>query len=265
MLQIIAWNTFGAKWDELWYFVGKVNPQNDILAITLEAGWAPWVKSQEVRTNATYPYTENKSYFDEISAMESNFCQYVEGKRGRTAWWIPWVKTLDSIKPNSRCSMGVLFAPATLASEVSVIEKGNSMIKDVNAARPIVSTRLSKGNNTFLTVLSVHLPSGKWSSDAAREALDAIAMNMGKIVPQGGAGLIVGDINVDLKKEEVEYGKKWKMLNVDRATQKGGGELDYGLLYDPAGQFKNSTAEELQKFGTGGNTSDHSVMLYSLY
>ena len=260
-MELIVWNSQGGKWDTLWsnYILPRIigSTDDDVSAYVVESGWAPWVSSGDVSINTRYSFDSRATYFDKSSLATSNFCHGVNVKRGRRAIWVPWVKNLDAMKTNTRCSMGIFSRSGPGLVHVFGVKKGR-----VFQRRPLARNVISKGKITLLTVILVHLISGS-PSKAQEDMLDIIKA-MSKVIPEGSAALIIGDMNIDLLVTPVEVPKYWRILNTGVATQQSGGELDYGILYDPQSQFTKATASVVEKFKTGNNGSDHSVMLYTL-
>ena len=77
---------------------------------------------------------------------------------------------------------------------------------------------------------------------------------------------MVGDFNIDILNQANPFvlANKWSLLRTNVATQQSGGELDYALLYDPAGGYTGAGAAVVQQYKTGNNQSDHSVMQYTV-
>ena len=260
-MELIVWNSQGAKWDDLWehYLEPEVNSDrdDDIQAYTVESGWAPWVESGKVRMNSIYSYDSMNEYFDEDTSDASSFCQGVSEKRGRYAAWIPWVRNVDALKTNTRCSMGFFSRlVGGRKNDMSVISRYDYQY------RPLVRCVISKGRTTVLTVILVHLVSGNQTK--AKKVIDYLIGIMSKLIPEGSAGLVTGDMNINLLTNPITLDPPWSILNVGVATQQKGGELDYALLYDPAGHLSDSTASVLEQYKTGNNDSDHSVMQYTV-
>lgn len=265
MLNLVVWNSQGAKWDTLWnsYVNPLVAPPQtaDVIAQLVEAGWAPWVTPGDVTINEEYWLAQDVSYYDAATAQNSPFCVAVGAKRRRHALWIPWVKNLNAFKTNTRCSLGGMYLPASL--QIAQINR----IQVEGLLRPVVRTILGKvgGKSSVtprFTILLVHMVSG-YPAYAQRQLNDLIAA-MSKLVAQGTEAIIVGDMNVDLLTRNFVLPDNWRFLQVGAATQQSGGELDYGILFDPNDQYGGATAQVVQQYKTGNNGSDHSVMQYNI-
>lgn len=263
-MQLVVWNSQGSKWDTAWtYFVSPyvtTPPTDDMLLLLVEAGWAPWIKSGNVVINNDYPLTTGVESFDEVAAGKSSLCQSVlAAKRNsrRGAMWIPWVGNLDAMKTNSRCSIGAAFYP----DKLSLISDSTKMEDFI---RPVIRIGLGVMSSVKLTVFVVHMVSG--SSAKAEAQLVNVMTKMHTLVPEGSAALIVGDMNVDLLKagKMTNLPRNWSILRTGVATQQSGGELDYGLLFDPNSAYSNASVGVVQQYKTGNNQSDHSVLGYNL-
>ena len=264
-MDVIVWNSQGNKWDTLWTsYLAPIAPANqDLVGLIVESGWAPWVTSGDVVINNVYWLNTSLTYYDTTNAAASPFCQAVEAKRRARAYWVPWVANLDAMKTNTRCSMGAVLLPAK-----RLVESGTryNLKKNALFRRPVFRFDVMKPNDTGaipdFSVFLVHLVSGR--PNKAQEEMDVLTKTMSTLIPQGSSALIVGDMNVDLQTIAINVPNNWRILNTGGATQQSGGELDYGLLYDPNGKFGFSTAAVVQQYKTGNNQSDHSVMRYTI-
>ena len=265
MLNLVVWNSQGAEWDVLW--PNYVNPlvappqANDVMALLVEAGWAPWVTPGDVIINDEYWLNEEVTWYDATTAAASLFCQAVVAKRRRHALWIPWVKNLNAMKTNTRCSMGAMFLPASLQSGLT------NRIMVEGLLRPVVRATLGKvsGSNKVtpkFTILLVHMVSGYPAY--AQHRLNGLISAMTSLIAEGTSAIIVGDMNVNLLTRNFTLPDKWRFLRLGVATQQKGGELDYGILFDPSNTLGGATANLVQQFKTGTNTSDHSVLRYDI-
>jgi hypothetical protein len=257
-MKLVAWNSFGAKWDIFWSnWITPIVPgtganTDDVAGVLLEAGWAPWVQSTGVSINGLYQMDETKEWFDGTTAAASSFCQGVLRKRRFGALWVPWAKTLAEVT-NSRCSLGATALPSYLSFW------GFSRIA-AGLERPVVKMQFAEARSVVLTILSVHLKANTYS---AQQELNYLTSVMRTLIPQGTAGLVVGDLNVDLLTVPYVPDPDWYVLRTGVATQQKGGELDWALLYDPNNQYnQTATATVLQQYKSGANTSDHSVLQY---
>src|SRR5215471_18442259 len=172
MMQLIVWNSQGAKWDTFWSnYILPLGPgvSNDIVGLLVEAGWAPWVQSGDVTINEVYKLDRTATWYFKLGAAVSSFCQGIEAKRVRTAYWVPWVKNLDGMHTNSRCSMGAAVIPGP--SNVSEGMRYNLTQEGV-FIRPVFRLDVRKGAGTYSTpvisVFLVHLISG-YASGAQAE------------------------------------------------------------------------------------------------
>jgi hypothetical protein len=263
-VRLIVWNSQGAKWDVLWtnWAGPAVIPQtDDVVVLVVEAGWAPWIASGTVEINNVYPYDIDSRRYNGPGAANSPCCMAIEDSRRRKAAWIPWVNTpadMDAgIRTNSRCSMGAILMPNRLQMQGQpsrYVYNGHK--------RPVVRVQLGERRDVEITILLVHLISGYWRN--AQAEMDDLTATMSTLIPQNTVGMVVGDMNVDLLTRVPNLPAGWSILNVGVATQQSGGELDWALLYNPAGQNLNTARQVLQQYKSGANQSDHSVMQYSV-
>jgi hypothetical protein len=263
-VRLIVWNSQGAKWDVLWtnWAGPAVIPQtDDVVVLVVEAGWAPWIASGTVVVNNVYPYDIDSDRYNGPGAANSQCCMAIEDSRRRKAWWVPWVNTpaeMDSgIRTNSRCSMGAILMPNRLRIQGQpgrYIYNGHK--------RPVVRVQLGARRDVEMTILLVHLISGYWRN--AQAEMDDLTATMSTLIPQGTLGMVVGDMNIDLLTRVPNVPAGWSILNVGVATQQSGGELDWALVYNPAGLNLTTNAAVLQQYKSGANQSDHSVMRYAV-
>lgn len=259
--KMVVWNSQGAKWDAFWTnWIAPIAPDGvnntaDVAGMLVESGWAPWVQDTEVVENGNYQMVSTASWYSAAGVANSPFCQGVDGTRQWKALWVPWVKTLNAMRTNSRCSMGATVLPYQRRF-MGFYPSNQGLL------RPVVVSGFAVGSTQMLTVLQVHLVS---SRNAIYE-LNALTAAMSRLIPQGTTGLVVGDLNVDLQKVNyVPQDNRWHVLSTGGATQQSGGELDWALLYDPNGQYyQTATAQVLAQYKTGANQSDHSVMMYTV-
>lgn len=259
MPQLIVWNSQGGKWDVLWdNWLGPTAgaTRDDVVALVVEAGWAPWILSGDVTINTLYPLDSFSARFNAVGANASTFCKGMASERGRYPMWVPWVGNLNAFKTNTRCSMGGALVPRTM----NVQEVSTHNVKWFQ--RPVIRVRMGVKDDTALTILLVHMISG-WTAGAQAE-VDYLTNSMRGLMPEGTVGVIVGDMNIDLLPTAINLPPKWRLLNTGAATQQSGGELDYALMWDPNGRYINSTATANPLFKTGANQSDHAVMWYAL-
>ncbi len=266
-MKLIVWNSQGSKWDIFWN--AYLTPQlgtDDIGGFLVEAGVAPFAIPPPYTINTVYKFPTNDDAHDQQVATTSPFCAGVKAQRGRQAYWIPWVKTIDTQHPQPRCSMGAvgLTSKKVYFGEV---RREDADSTDRLFSRPIFSYKagVNTGSGAFdpkLTILLVHLTA---YAAKAQDQLDSLIARMTNIIPQGTPGLIVGDLNIDLLKYQLQLPAKWRFLNTGQATQQSGGELDYGILYDPNNTFASATVIILANFKTlPNNPSDHAVLGYQI-
>ena len=257
-MHLLVWNSQGAKWDTFWtQWVAPAMAANDDLAgLLLESGWAPWVASGNVYIDATYSLDSSATWFDAVKAGVSTFCLGMTAVRGRFSLWVPWVRNLEAMKTNSRCSLGGAIIPYRMNMQ------SMSTFKSDLSIRPVVKFCLGVNRDTNFTILLVHLKSG-WPAGAQAE-LNELTSTMSNIIPEGTSGIIVGDMNIDLLTTPLVAPPNWHILQTGVATQQSGGELDWALLYDPQNKLSGSTATVVQQFKAPPNQSDHSVMLYTI-
>jgi hypothetical protein len=262
-MRVVAWNSQGAKWDALWtnwmvpqIALGQQPPKRDVLGVLVESGWAPWVTSGPVTENVAYPLGLGETPWM-AKPLVGAFSTGVTSSRGQTAYWVPWVKTPDALKPNSRCSLG--------GTTIKLYSTGGTVgmmapFADNLILRPVVRIQLIRAKNTWMTVLVVHLISGWWQK--AMDHMMTLVSTMSTFIPQSTPALIVGDMNIDLQTVALTPKPGWRVLRTGVATQQSGGELDFGLLYDPNQQYPNAGVTVLQQYKSGANGSDHSVLVY---
>ena len=263
---LVAWNSQGAKWGS--YYTNCIKPivdlrQGPVVGGLVEAGWAPWVRSQEVHENALYPNRAKDVVWKDDTVADAFHQALVEGQGSAT--WIPWVKTPADMTAhtNSRCSLSNSWFPLARSG----ITLGHADRFSVPwMLRPAARMVLSKGRVTVLTVLIVHFVSSSgaaaellWLTQAARQFIDANA-----------PAVIMGDINVNLLVHpNPVLAPKWRIVAINPrvATQRSGGLLDYAILYDPFQQV-GSEAQVLWEFSPAadpqGQRSDHSAIGYKL-
>jgi hypothetical protein len=268
-MKLVVWNSQGAKWDTAYtsftapFFGAAV--VDDVVLLQVEAGWAPWVSSGDVHLNAPYTMDSSKSWFNAFGSAASAFCNGVDQQRRNKAVWVPWVANLEAMKTNSRCSIGGGFFPNGSQNSYQLVDMNSFELQGFT--RPVIRMMFGKGGrevNVAFTILLVHMISGvQW---LAEQQLVWVMNTLQKAIPQGTSAIIVGDMNVNL----LSAGRmnnlpaNWSIVNTGVPTQQSGGELDYGLLYDPNSQLGRSAAAIVQQFKTGNNGSDHSVLAYNI-
>ena len=258
-MQIVVWNSQGQKWDDLFTtgLENLVTAANDnVLGLTVEAGWAPWIMPGSVYLGKQYELDPTLTTYDEKSAAKSEFVQGYDDytTRGRTAFWIPWVANFDALRTNSRCSLGGVYFPRPGAGYNFTVQSRNIP----KMVRPTVQLNLSRGQITTLSIYLVHFVSSK---NAVKE-LETLTRSIATIIDQGTPALIVGDININVLNKKVNLAKNWSLIRTGQATQQSGGELDYGLLFDPSGNIQASV-QIVAPFKSANNGSDHSMLQYS--
>lgn len=267
-MKLVVWNSQGNKWDGAWGFLTPLLPSprtDDVLLFLVESGWPPWVQSGDVVVNQEYDLDTDMMYYDEKSASKSRFCTYIIHSRECKATWIPWVKNFDGVNTNSRCSLGAAFYPSKRTSRL--VHGGFTAIKQEEFIRPTIRVQLGKGTeglNVGISLYVVHMISS--AQTKAEAQLITMMKAMQKVIPQGSAALIVGDMNVNLLSagKMNDLPKNWSILSTGVATQQSGGELDYGLLYDPNSAFGSSSVSVLAQYKTVNNKSDHSALLFDV-
>lgn len=262
-MRLVVWNSQGAKWDQLWTYVngainghaglGIVGTEANVIGLVAESGWAPWVPGGSVSINSPYP-------FDSSTGNGGAFCTGVASRRQNKAVWIPWVGNLDAMKTNTRCSLGGVSACNSRIVNLEVMPMIDWM------KRPVVRVSIGKnqGNGTTIefTILMVHLISGV--PFKAQDEINALTTAARQMIPEGTAALIVGDMNINLLTTAVALPAGWRGVRSGVATQQSGGELDYGLLYDPKNIYGGAAVRVLEQYKTGGNLSDHSAMMFNI-
>ncbi len=258
MLRLFAWNSQGAKWDALWtnWLFPALGTNDDVAGVLTEAGWAPWVLSGDVQINATYQFDSRFNWFDHNAVGNSAFCAGIGAQRGRYSLWVPWVGNLNAMKTNSRCSLGGAFLLKHY--NVRSIETFHTDI----SIRPVVRFSFGVRDDVKFVVLVVHLISGY--ARRAQEELDLLTSSMRNLIPATASGIIVGDMNINLQTTNVVAPNNWRILNTGVPTQQSGGELDWGLLYDPNHLYGGATVTMVQQYKTPPNQSDHSILRYNI-
>ena len=259
MLRLFAWNSQGAKWDAMWtnWLAPALGNNDDVVGVITESGWAPWILSGDVQINSVYDFNSDSTWFDHTSLVNSAFCQGIAASRRRYGLWVPWVGNLNAMKTNSRCSLG-----AALLPDKRRIKSITSFKSDLSW-RPVIKFSLGLGRFTDITILVVHLISGY--AAGAQAELNELTKHMSGMIPQGTCGIIVGYMNINLLTTPVVApNNDWRILRTGVATQMSGGELDWGLLYDPTNQYGGATVNVVQQYKTGNNGSDHSILRYNI-
>ena len=270
-MQLVVWNSQGDCWDPFWTnFVEKVasdNANDDVLGLLLESSRASWsVDVVHVNNRYDYPTTDKNPTVDAGRAAASRLCKaivksndsYTRSPAPITAYWFPWVKNPD--KPdgdgNPRCSLGGIIWKRTNRSFPV-----NRHLPD-EAKRPIVHINVQKTSSGTdnVVLLQVHLT----ATDAtARNELTTLMKGIKSLIPESTAAFIVGDMNIDLRTKAFNVEEGWKVVKYeDQPTQRAGGQLDWGLLYDPNKKYGGVSASVLKQYDSFPNTSDHSVMQY---
>lgn len=264
-MKLIVWNSQGAKWDACWtnYIVPAKTSlmPDDVMALLVEAGWAPWVEPGDVTVNEEYWMMGSTTWYSEKGAGKSTFCQGIESERRYKALWVPWMKNIiDYKKTNTRCSMGGALLPILLQLGQT------NRIKVDEFVRPVIRVTLGKSATSGLTpkftILLVHMVSGH--PGYAKKLLKFLIAKVSTMVPEGTPAIIVGDMNINLLGTSFTLPENWRFLNTGVATQQKGGELDYGILYDPNDTLSGATVSVLEKYKTGNNKSDHSVLCFDI-
>jgi hypothetical protein len=275
-VRLLVWNAQGAnsykggvltqKWEALWAngmvpLVG-VGQSDNVAMLLCEAGWAPWIDQQKsVSVNTLYRCTSLSNHYDTVAAGQSAFCQAVEGARRWNAFWLPWLKTLDTYRQNVRCSMGGCFVPHPSPTKAWKLQRAIGRYVVPYLVRPVVVMEVGIAMGSSLTVLMVHLVSNNW---AAQDELNYLMWAVNQLVASGSV-LVIGDMNIDLQRNRnLNVPDGWSLVNHGQSTHQGGGELDWALLRDPGAQFRTHTADILKGPGDDWNVSDHAVMSYTL-
>jgi hypothetical protein len=270
-VQLVVWNSRGNKWNTFWnqYFGPLAGAREDILGLLVESGWGPWVTPGQVRKNFVYTRASRNSWFNATADNNSAFCQGVSRYRGRAgAFWVPWVRSYNALKTNTRCSMGAV----TYAGKRRFTGIGRLADPSQGTVfyRPVCRVQIGQPGSggglasaEFSTYL-VHLISG--NPGAAQHQMDTLINFIRPNIPQGSGAIIVGDFNINILGNPAPFvlPAHWSLLRTNGPTQQSGGELDYGLLYDPTGNIGLVNVQNVQQFQTGNNTSDHAVLQYGI-
>ena len=267
-MRIIVWNSQGAKWNTFYtdYVAGQVGA-DDVVGLLIESGWATWVASGDVHLGAVYPFDSDKEWYDDSPG--GSFIGAVKAKRANAGFWVPWVKNLAAMKTNTRCSLGGIVLPKSgLKWNMTTFSQEKLDIKVVS--RPVVRLDF---NDRRLSIFVVHLISGL--PKAAALQIGMLMKSMTKVIQEGWTALVVGDMNVDLLTYTFDTPDNWYIVNTGVPTQKSGGELDYGLLYDANGKRAGSAmVQAVANVHLTGHAapatpppvseSDHSALMYTI-
>lgn len=265
-MRLIVWNSRGSKWDTMWNFFvePELNPQTeDVMGLLVESGWAPWIlPGNPVAVDNIYSIDEFGNRYDEHAALSSFCCEGIQEVRTRKMYWVPWVLTLADVeagtKSNSRCSMGALVMPYSF--QAGKLKR----FVDKNFRRPVVSIpMLAQGKKDVeVTVLLVHLV----SSQNARVELNRLLRDVRRQIPENTLAIVAGDFNIDLFQGIPALPRNWQILHPVPivATHQGGSSLDWALIYNPNRIHLTTTATVVMQYQTGVNTSDHSVIRYTI-
>lgn len=248
---------------------------DDVLVAMVEAGWPPWIATQNVVVSVNTVYRCGfGNRFDAARARASPLCQAILAQRRRQAWWIPWVKTLpemnshfaqpEPVRQNARCSFGAILFPQP-AAQVSLKLIDTYRVMLPGHRRPVMRIRLGENADDITwTLLLVHLTARQY---LARRELRELVRVMRQLVPTGRA-VVVGDMNVNLMQhQDLGMDEHWSVMSLNpvAGTQASGGCLDWGLLYNPLDLMHEVEVTVLDPFHTPPrNLSDHSVMRYEI-
>lgn len=258
-MNLVVWNSQGQKWDYL-YTTGLMPfvtpPLSNTFGLTVEAGWAPWILPGPVTLGGAYDLDTSSARYNSKSESTSEFVSGFVNYRSRlhSAFWVPWVRSFTAKRVNTRCSLGGAYFPSP--SFTYAIESKNRNIEGM--VRPAIQLILSRNGITALSIYLVHFVS---SYKAVRE-LGTLTSSITKIIDQGTPAIIVGDMNVNILKQDVPLAKGWRVIRTNTATHQSLSELDYGLLYDPNNNVQ-STVSCIAKYKTTANPSDHSMLVYN--
>jgi len=273
---LVAWNCQGSnggqKWDALWssflypVYSSAAN-KHDVFAYVTEAGVAPWIaQGQSFKINTSYKFNDQSTAYSPLAALKSNFCKDMSDgklKFKRSAAWMPWVRNINAKKINARCSMAVvnLFYPSNGTTW------DHQVFPTEVTKRPVVRSVYYKGSIPVITIFLVHLVSG--IPKTAIKNLAVLIKTLNTQIPTNSAALIIGDMNINLlvpAQLALLQGKltNSRIIRTNAATQKSGGELDFGILFDPNKQYTGATAQNICQYKTGPNDSDHAVIQYIL-
>jgi hypothetical protein len=289
-LKLLIWNAQGAKsnqggmivekWELVWKeaikgFVEPGGPADNFAFLMCEAGRAPWIDpNSQVNVNSLYALDLDSTHCDQVLAGNSEFSQGVLKARNRKAFWFPWLKTLNTNWQNSRCSLGGFYAPSRVVAS-SWIWGGALSNASQQMVRPAL--RVETGPLGFgLTTLMVHLE----ANQPGALAEFAFLLQSGPQLFSGSPVLVVGDLNIDLLKFNIEGwrpGKPalpvavppgWRWLSCREPTHRGGAEYDWAILFDPKGKVKNVNAKIVKGPSVPAaptwNVSDHALMEYEV-
>ena len=227
-IRLIVWNAQGAKgekcpdkWDYLWtnYLQPRV-AGCDVLGLIVKSGWAPWYASDKVPMAAirmdSKATTFNPQYKSALMTATDD--------RHLSSYWVPWVADIDR-KTNARCSAGVIVAQKNT--------RDRSRPQDASGYQDRAAAAGSPDHGQGRQGDDPHRLSGSFGQRQQVEGgdrADALANASKQLVPQSGTAIIVGDFNIDLKKDKAPDLSGWTVLRTGKPTQKSGGELDFGLI-----------------------------------
>lgn len=270
-MQLIVWNSQGDEWDMLWNYFLYPHVQNaqldDVAALIVEAGWAPWINSDlPVNVDVVHNLKGEGSRQDPDAVLRSAFCDGMSNARNRQAYWVPWVQTFADVqtgqKSNSRCSMGAVVLPRRL-------RHGDAKrFVDTRFVRPIIQVPFGESvggtMDVSMTVMGVHLV----SSVNALQELEYLFHFVPGNIPGGTPAFVAGDFNIDMihgwQPGWPALPRGWQVVSPGVATRRSGKILDWALVYNRTGDPVHAAVQVLQGYESGVNRSDHSVLEYTL-
>jgi len=259
-MDLVVWNSRGSKWNTFWTnaLAPLLPAAEDVMGLLVESGWPPWVEDGVVGNEKIYKFDSMMEYYKESTGA------FTVNASGRAhAWWCPWVKEVtnkDGTKrTNTRCSLGIVHVGRNLAPGVT-----KSRFDEARVTRPMVRVTLDGHTHTKLAIVLVHLVSNR---NVSPRVIAALLNMLPRLIPQDVPGFIVGDLNYDLLQQPDPRPNcdHWRLVRWRKATHNAGGELDFGLLYSHSGRFNVQAGVTLvQRYNSGWNKSDHSVLRYTL-
>src|SRR5438552_6121059 len=170
-MRVLAWNTQGAKWDRAFELASEsrdfdtvAGQRPDTVVVISEAGWAPWMNSQEVKQNQSYAYSSNDEMMVTGEFLEA------AGRGECTGYWLPWVTDPAAVEQgagsNSRCSLGVIWMPSPQGKGYTVavralLQEWEKPDRKSLTSRPVAMVTFSDSeSNVRFWIALVHLVSG---------------------------------------------------------------------------------------------------------
>ncbi|HEY0734329.1 MAG TPA: hypothetical protein VGD69_05445 [Herpetosiphonaceae bacterium] len=204
-LYIVAWNSQGDRWDYIFpnlkaQLGNGIIPTNFIssaqelayptVAIITEAGIIPWISPDISYTvNQVYSRPERGTRNSTSATPPSTFLRDASRQRGGS-YWVPWLRTIDTNQQNARCSLRGFHSKVQLGKITSAKQLAGSD----PSSRPVVKIQITYPFQ--ITIVQVHLTSG--GRTKTYNQLNELINTIKTMIPEGTAGIIVGDINANI-------------------------------------------------------------------